>query len=280
MRLLLLPFFLFMSTCLFTSADFRGWMRKVRDEPPLFEIVEGERQSSSPVWGSFVDKYSTQGYGFLEVYTNESYSDRDQAFNAGIFEGYATADRAIMHYDNLWKQYCAHQADGCVKLLQFIGATLNYMQQQVEELALKDRYWHQVDMVLTQLHAISAGINARRNKERFFSPQDVNIVGASMVLFLNLDGEVDDIEARLRPVTTSGVKDDEPMAGRRADSALVKLLPGNKDLLLSHVSGGPYAGMTKILKKYSLNLHTAAKSSELIFIPTLVSMHSQKLLSR
>ncbi|KAH7978594.1 hypothetical protein HPB49_006029 [Dermacentor silvarum] len=54
------------------------------------------------------------------------------------------------------------------------------------------------------------------------------------------------------------------MAGRRADSALVKLLTGNKDLLMSHVSGGPYAGMTKILKKYWLNLHTTAKSSEKI----------------
>ncbi|KAH8033499.1 hypothetical protein HPB51_013358 [Rhipicephalus microplus] len=82
-------------------------------------------------------------YGFLELYSNESYSDRDQAFNAGIFEGYATADRAIMHYDNLWKQYCAHQVDSCVKLFQFIGATLNYMQQQATELAVKDPYWHQ-----------------------------------------------------------------------------------------------------------------------------------------
>ncbi|XP_075736787.1 putative phospholipase B-like 2 isoform X4 [Rhipicephalus microplus] len=264
MRGPLLPFLLFATTCLSTSADFRGWMRKVREEPPLFEIVEGETRSNSPVWGSFVDRYSTQGYGFLELYSNESYSDRDQAFNAGIFEGYATADRAIMHYDNLWKQYCAHQVDSCVKLFQFIGATLNYMQQQATELAVKDPYWHQVDMVLTQLNAISAGITARQNKVRFFSPQDVDITRANMLLFLNLDGEVDDIEARLRPVTTSGVNVDEPMAGRRADSALVKLLPGNKDLLLSHVSGGPYAGMTKILKKYSLNLHTSAKSKKKI----------------
>ncbi|XP_075533847.1 putative phospholipase B-like 2 isoform X3 [Dermacentor variabilis] len=169
-----------------------------------------------------------------------------------------------MHYDNLWKQYCAHQADGCVKLFQFIGATLNFMQQQVTELAEKDPYWHQVDMVLIQLHAISAGINAKKQKKRFLSAQNLNNVDASVVLFVNLDGEVEDIEARLRPVVTSDVPDDEPMAGRRADSALVKLLPGNKDLLLSHVSGGPYAGMTKVLKKYSLNLHTTAKSSEMI----------------
>ncbi|XP_075533846.1 putative phospholipase B-like 2 isoform X2 [Dermacentor variabilis] len=264
MKTLLIPLLILLNSFSSTTADFHGWIRKVREDPPVFEIVEGEQEGTSPVWGSFVDKYSSQGYGFLELYTNESYSDRDQAFSAGIFEGYATADRALMHYDNLWKQYCAHQADGCVKLFQFIGATLNFMQQQVTELAEKDPYWHQVDMVLIQLHAISAGINAKKQKKRFLSAQNLNNVDASVVLFVNLDGEVEDIEARLRPVVTSDVPDDEPMAGRRADSALVKLLPGNKDLLLSHVSGGPYAGMTKVLKKYSLNLHTTAKSSEMI----------------
>uniref|UniRef100_A0A6M2D8Z4 Phospholipase B-like n=1 Tax=Rhipicephalus microplus TaxID=6941 RepID=A0A6M2D8Z4_RHIMP len=163
MRGPLLPFLLFATTCLSTSADFRGWMRKVREEPPLFEIVEGETRSNSPVWGSFVDRYSTQGYGFLELYSNESYSDRDQAFNAGIFEGYATADRAIMHYDNLWKQYCAHQVDSCVKLFQFIGATLNYMQQQATELAVKDPYWHQDLHYILGMPAFNAvSYNSRR----------------------------------------------------------------------------------------------------------------------
>ncbi|XP_070385785.1 putative phospholipase B-like 2 [Dermacentor albipictus] len=264
MMMLLIALLILLDAFSSTAADFHGWMRKVCEDPPVFEIVGGEQQGTSPVWGSFVEKYSSQGYGFLELYTNESYSDRDQAFSAGIFEGYATADRALMHYDNLWKQYCAHQADDCVKLLQFVDATLSFMQQQVKELAEKDPYWHQVDMVLTQLHAISAGINAKKKKKRFFSAQDLKNVDASVVLFLNLDGELDDIEAHLRPVATSDVHDDEPMAGRRADSALVKLLPGNKDLLLSHVSGGPYAGMTKVLKKYSLNLHTTAKSNEKI----------------
>ncbi|XP_077527250.1 putative phospholipase B-like 2 [Haemaphysalis longicornis] len=249
------------------SSDFRGWVRKVREEPPLFEIVEGAPEMGSPVWGSFTDRYKTRGYGFLDLHTNESYSDRDQAFSAGIFEGYATADRARMHYDNLWRQYCSQQADNCAQLFQFVGTTLEYMKEQAAKLADTDPYWHQVDLVLTQLFAISAGISAR---SRHFSPRDVvDEAGVSMVLFLNLDGEVDDIEASFKPVAPSrpeaaeAINTDAP-AGLRAESALVKLLPGNDDLLVSHVSGGRYSGMTKVLKRYSFNLHTTAKSKDKI----------------
>lgn len=253
-----------------SSSDFRGWVRKVREDPPLFEIVEGAPQASSPVWGSFADRYKSRGYGILDLHTNASYSDHDQAFSAGIFEGYATADRARMHYDNLWSQYCAHQADNCAQLFQFVGTTLDYMKEQAAKLADTDPYWHQVDLVLTQLYAISAGITARSSH---FSPRAViDKVGVSMVLFLNLDGEVDDIEASFKPVATSWPEAAEAInatfadapSGLRADSALVKLLPGNADLLVSHVSGGPYSGMTKILKRYSFNLHTTAKSKDKI----------------
>ncbi|KAH9364865.1 hypothetical protein HPB48_021686 [Haemaphysalis longicornis] len=50
-----------------------------------------------------------------------------------------------MHYDNLWRQYCAEQADNCVQLFQFVGTTLDYMKEQAAKLADTDPYWHQVN---------------------------------------------------------------------------------------------------------------------------------------
>lgn len=66
---------------------------------------------------------------------------------------------------------------------------------------------------------------------------------------LNIDGELEDLEKALKAPKLRRVSE----GGH--SSALVKVLPDNSELFVSHVTGSRYSTMLRILKKYTLNYH-------------------------
>ena len=66
--------------------------------------------------------------------------------------------------------------------------------------------------------------------------------------FLNLGGDLEDLETALKDGESSKV------LGSGSCSALIKLLPGYKDLYVSHDTWNVYNGMLRIIKKTILNL--------------------------
>lgn len=63
--------------------------------------------------------------------------------------------------------------------------------------------------------------------------------------FLQVGGDLEDLEQAL------GKKDAKRVRGSGSCSALIKLLPGNKDLYVSHDTWNSYQSMIRVLKKYS-----------------------------
>lgn len=63
---------------------------------------------------------------------------------------------------------------------------------------------------------------------------------------MQVAGDLDGLEQAL------GRKPPSKMFGSGSCSALVKLLPGNKDLLISHDTWGPYNSMLRLFKLYNL----------------------------
>lgn len=60
-----------------------------------------------------------------------------------------------------------------------------------------------------------------------------------------MGGDVEDLEEAL------GKKDAKRVRGSGSCSALIKLLPGNKDLYVSHDTWNTYQSMIRVLKKYN-----------------------------
>ena len=66
---------------------------------------------------------------------------------------------------------------------------------------------------------------------------------------MQVEGDLDGLEQAL------GRKTPSKIFGSGSCSALVKLLPGNKDMLISHDTWGPYNSMLRLFKFYNLPFH-------------------------
>lgn len=70
-----------------------------------------------------------------------------------------------------------------------------------------------------------------------------------------LGGDLEDLESALNKTTSARV------LGSGSCSALIKLLPGNKDLFVSHDTWNSYQSMLRIIKRYMLPFRTSAQSA-------------------
>ncbi|XP_064483629.1 putative phospholipase B-like 2 [Ornithodoros turicata] len=221
--------------------------------PASFEIRHGPPKEQSVAWGSFHNGINQTGFGILEVFTNGSYPDEYQAYGAGLLEGYFTRDLIRMHFDNQWADYCQGESEYCQRLYGFLQENLQFMNQQVNKFRGTDPYWHQVGLALDQLAGID---DALQTRARYYPLS--SYVNVTDLLFLNVDGDLEDLEQALKRIQPRKV------LGSGSCSALVKLLPGNKDLYFSQVTWSTYASMLRILKKYHFQYHLTFSSESKI----------------
>ncbi|KAH7943428.1 hypothetical protein HPB52_008153 [Rhipicephalus sanguineus] len=184
--------------------------------PASFEIKHGRRPSDSDdvvAWGSFKNAINETGFGYLEIYTNEKLPDEYQAYGAGFLEGYLTKDLIRMHFDNQWADYCVNETAYCKKLYSFFEENVRHMNEQAEQYRSTSPYWHQVDLILNQMAGLD---DARRGHTKYFPSW--SYVNATDLLFLNADGDLEDLEGALKRRVGRKV------LGSGSCSALVKVL--------------------------------------------------------
>ena len=75
----------------------------------------------------------------------DSYTDSDQAYAAGLVEGYLTKELITYHWVNTVRgQFCDEpMTPECVKMKKFLEANLQWMRNQIS-LWKNDPYWHMV----------------------------------------------------------------------------------------------------------------------------------------
>ncbi|KAH0625443.1 hypothetical protein JD844_014960 [Phrynosoma platyrhinos] len=155
----------------------------------------------------------------LELTTNEKYNDSIQAYAAGL------AEAAV-----------SQQTDYCQKLKNYIETNLAWMEQQIET-GEGSEYWYQVRLALLQLKGLEDGYNGR-----VAFPTGTFSISPFGFLLFQLGGDLEDLESAFNK---SG------NLGSGSCSAFIKLLPGNRDLLVSHDTWNNYQSMLRILKKYN-----------------------------
>ncbi|XP_066542740.1 putative phospholipase B-like 2 [Hoplias malabaricus] len=202
----------------------------------------------------FTDRINVTGWSYLEVVTNGSYNDTLQAYAAGLAEANVTTQLIYKHWINTLVGYCGpfkYDAGYCSRLKEYITSNLQWVAQQIEENP-DCPYWHQVHLSLLQLKGLEDGYNGEVQL-----PTRLTLNPLGFLLF-QMGGDLEDLESALNKSSQSRA------LGSGSCSALIKLLPENKELLVAHDTWNNYQSMLRIMKKYTFSFQVSAKDKTLI----------------
>ncbi|XP_030074695.1 putative phospholipase B-like 2 [Microcaecilia unicolor] len=205
--------------------------------------VTSGTQAGAVAWANFTDQIQKTGWSFLDLETNKAYNDSLQAYAAGVAEAAVTEKLIYMHWMNTMVDYCGpyqYQTQYCERLKSHIRTNLEWMQKQMET-GEDPEYWHQIRLTLLQLK----GLEDSYNGQVAFPTGTFSLSPFGFLLF-QLGGDLEDLELALNK------SDSRRVLGSGSCSALIKLLPGNQDLLVSHDTWNTYQSMLRVIKKYNL----------------------------
>ncbi|CAH2295061.1 phospholipase B-like 2 [Pelobates cultripes] len=205
----------------------------------------------SPWWGGrgevsgveLRDGIQDNGWAILELRTNAYYNDSIQAYAAGVAEASVTQRLIYMHWMNTLMGYCGpykYETPFCERLRNYLEANFAWMQQEMDK-GEDPVYWHQIHLALLQLKGLEDSYN-----DRISFPQGNFTLNPLGFLLFQLGGDLEDLESAFNKTDIFN------NLGSGSCSALIKLLPGNKDLLVSHDTWNTYQSMLRIIKKYDL----------------------------
>ncbi|XP_018524196.1 putative phospholipase B-like 2 [Lates calcarifer] len=217
--------------------------------------VQEGYQEDFVAWANFTDDIKTSGWSFLEITTSDQYNDSIQAYAAGAVEAAVTSQLIYKHWMNTLMNYCgpfASQTGYCERLKAFITTNLQWIQDQIEKQP-SSPYWYQVRLALLQLK----GLEDSYNGELSFpvGPLSFNPLG---FLLFQMGGDLEDLESALNKSSQT-----RPL-GSGSCSALIKLLPNNKELLVSHDTWNTYQAMLRIMKKYNFAFKVSPLDNDLL----------------
>ncbi|KAK2538122.1 hypothetical protein Q9966_005883 [Columba livia] len=213
------------------------------------------RHPAAVAWASLDDRILTVGWAFLEVTTSASYNDSLQAYAAGLAEAAVSEQLMYMHWMNTMVGYCGpfkYESEYCEKLRGYLEANLDWMEEQMAK-GEDPEYWHQVRLALLQLKGLEDNYNGRLD-----FPRGRFTLTPFGFLLLQLGGDLEDLESALNRSSPRRI------LGSGSCSALLKLLPGQRDLLVAHDTWTSYQSMLRIIKKYTLPFRTSASGNSQI----------------
>ncbi|XP_055963141.1 putative phospholipase B-like 2 [Sorex fumeus] len=204
------------------------------------KVVDG-RAPEAVAWANLTNAIRETGWALLEVHTNGRFNDSLQAYAAGVVEASVSQELIYMHWMNTVVNYCGpfeYEVDYCEKLKRFLDINLVWMQEMMN-LQEASVYWHQVQLILLQLKGLE---DSYAGSVRF--PTGKFFLKPLGFLLLQISGDLEDLEVALNKTRTQRV------LGSGSCSALIKLLPGRRDLLVAHNTWSSYQHMLRVIKKY------------------------------
>ncbi|XP_034729030.1 putative phospholipase B-like 2 [Etheostoma cragini] len=217
-------------------------------------VIEGYREDFV-AWANFTDDIKTSGWSFLEITTSSQYNDSIQSYAAGAVEAAVTSQLIYKHWMNTLMNYCgpfSSESGYCERLKAFITTNLQWVQEQIEKQP-SSPYWYQVHLALLQLK----GLEDSFNDELSFPIGSFSLNPLGFLLF-QMGGDLEDLESALNK------SDQIRPLGSGSCSALIKLLPNNKELLVSHDTWNTYQSMLRIMKKYMFAFRVSPSGEALL----------------
>ncbi|XP_022188916.2 putative phospholipase B-like 2 [Nilaparvata lugens] len=247
---ILVPLFIFMNVC-----GINCQIYYYSSKENLFSPILGDNWIAK---GYFNDSINRTGFGNLEIETNAFYSAETQAFHAGYLEGKLTRNLIYSHWFNVVGPFC--KSHNCSLIKGFLRENRLWTTWN----SSRDSYWYQLKLIHFQL----AGITLAYNKKR---PDHLPKLLVDDIWMMNLFYELPDIQSIIYSNTT----ETGPSTTGDSDhcSALIKLMPGNKDVYFGQNTWIQYSAMLRILKKYVFP-YSISKNDTTIVPGSQVSMSS------
>ncbi|XP_050533950.1 putative phospholipase B-like 2 [Daktulosphaira vitifoliae] len=196
---------------------------------------------------------NTTGWDYLEIQTSKTADSEAQAYAAGLLEGWVTANLIHLYWINTLKNYCDDRNDTCKRLNEYIQKNKEWVMSEVDKKNGSDSYWYQVGLVYKQIDGLHDGYILAKTPE-------MEELSWDTFFWMNIQEDLYDLSSALN---LTKVKH-KPF-GTGSCSALIKLLPGYKDLLFSHVTWNWYETMLRIQKRYHLRYKINKISNQLVF---------------
>eukprot|EP00095_Tigriopus_kingsejongensis_P006305 maker-scaffold61_size441589-snap-gene-0.13 protein:Tk06305 transcript:maker-scaffold61_size441589-snap-gene-0.13-mRNA-1 annotation:"hypothetical protein DAPPUDRAFT_213420" len=219
-----------------------------------FKLVEGglRQKFDTVAWANYTNDINQTGWSYLEVETDPKFPDKIQAFGAGYLEGYLSAEQIYQYWWNTVQGYCEGKEEMCTKVTEYLNNNTAWIRGQIADKRSDDPYWHQVGLVYDQYQGMVHGYNDRAEATGGHIPQ-------GHIFWMNVFGDLEDLEQVFAHRYNLPLK---RVLGSGSCSALIKLLPGNKDLLVSHDTWNSYQSMIRVLKKFKLGYHITDKDQK------------------
>jgi len=239
-----------------------------------FEIRPGRSAADVAATGSFDDNLLRDGWGILNIETNNAHSDSEQAFAAGVIEGFLTARHIFAAQYNLFPVVFGNTAlQGYVgdystneteldDIKEFMNRQEAWTRVMVSQQAGTDPFWAHVGYLMAQFDGLVEGYGeaTRRNitpaLDRF-AFQMLNGVGDlfDIIPAVKRHRRIDWLSLSLETA--------ELLHARKGHcSALIKPTADFSDLFMAHSSWFTYSNTDRIFKHYFLNFNdpsTAAR---------------------
>ncbi|KAL7642454.1 UNVERIFIED_CONTAM: hypothetical protein RMT77_007015 [Armadillidium vulgare] len=209
----------------------------------------------------FFDSIFEDGWSYLEVETSSAYPDSIQSYAAGFSEGYIASPLIYNSWRNTQEGFCEWKGqEYCENLREFLNKNIDWMNFEIREKRFTSPIWHHVELILSQLKGISDGYNNASDHK----------ISLEDLLLMNMSGDLEDLDNVLNP-EKQNLTFDEWLNNKDSFSdghcsALIKVLPNNEDLYVSHVTWNSFQSMLRVQKKYifPFGFTSISKSSAIV----------------
>lgn len=231
---------------------------------PRFAVRSGNH-AGQVASGTFEDDLLTKGWGILNIETNGVAPDDDQAFAAGMVEGFLTARHIYTAQQNLYPSVFGANVTGLEgvskEVVEFLDTQENWTRSMIKDHAATDSFWAHVGYLMKQYDGLVAGYAEAAAQKHVpeletFAFQMLNGVGdlfdiiptvqkAKRIDWLKLDRKTAE---RLH-------------ASQGHCSGLIKLTGDFSDLFMAHSSWFTYSNTDRIFKHYHLKFKDASTAA-------------------
>lgn len=220
------------------------------------------------VVGEFNETIMQTGWYTLKLTSNGNFSDEDQAYAAGYFEGMLTSLQAEQHYMNHYYERPVPE-----NINQWLEQHIAWIRTTVAAKNSTDPYWYQVGLMWLQFDGLLAGINMESELMNFT---------ATKLLALTAMGDMFDLRAalevgsrqRMEWRTMKKKEFDRWFAKNTHCSALFKVTDDMSDIFFGHAAWYNFNTMIRIFKHITLNYNdplTKAKTISFSSYPGMLS---------
>ena len=224
-----------------------------REEEGGWQVVEGQA-ASWVVVANMTDLREEEGWLHLDLTTNLSHSDEDQAVAAGLAEGFLSQRIIAEYYSHfIDKPFCRVDPGFCDFIRRQFQANLDWVTARVEAEGQSSSYWKMVNLFHKQLHGLKLGWLKRVSDENLRIPADFDLTW--FAYFINFYPDIGDYIVKYKKWKQSS-QSSQPSIVFSSPSCSVLIKKVGKEVLAGHATWHVYESLPyRMVKRYNLNYH-------------------------